>query len=196
MTNGESQYPLRRASSWRRSGRPVRQALMLVSQYPLRRASSWRRRYQAVLVTADMGLNTLSGGHPLGGLKNNNKGGSHGLSQYPLRRASSWRNSEQHEQVGTSMVSIPSQAGILLAEPIFSPTARPLLGGKTASNGHRPALHRLDYMRLWIIPPLSLSPKSLVQFFKVFRAPRLNTPHQAGFVTPFESDCRLPTPRR
>ncbi len=85
-----SQYPLRRASSWRvaqarlppRTGR---------SQYPLRRASSWRSASAGATIRSRNCLNTLSGGHPLGGI-----GGKHepewwSWSQYPLRRASSWR---------------------------------------------------------------------------------------------------------
>ncbi len=86
-------------------------------------------------------LNTLSGGHPLGGLILVTLAGCGDGSQYPLRRASSWREvdlarsaeevvglntlSGGHPLGGWSLlinpmpigVSIPSQAGILLAEP-------------------------------------------------------------------------------
>ena len=89
-TDGKmSQYPLRRASSWRSSAsfrgiRPSR------SQYPLRRASSWRRRKDLHRRRVSS-LNTLSGGHPLGGLGFSFFQHAAEESQYPLRRASSWR---------------------------------------------------------------------------------------------------------
>ena len=60
------------------------------SQYPLRRASSWRSLQPAV-DWRQRSLNTLSGGHPLGG-----RGSDRGVDT-------------------DSDVSIPSQAGILLA---------------------------------------------------------------------------------
>ena len=110
------------------------------SQYPLRRASSWRVTASSLLAAADHRLNTLSGGHPLGGAYAstsvnrmlpglNTLSGGHPLggsrspwhvsmpfrSQYPLRRASSWRARLYLATSDATIVSIPSQAGILLA---------------------------------------------------------------------------------
>ncbi len=90
------------------------------------------------------GLNTLSGGHPLGGLATTEKIFNGSASQYPLRRASSWRiegintlkyfcwsqyplrRASSWRGVGQTThgldhyVSIPSQAGILLAGKLIS----------------------------------------------------------------------------
>ena len=136
----QSQYPLRRASSWRTNCR-MKSSRTARSQYPLRRASSWRSLDQPTNHQFKKSLNTLSGGHPLGGsrlarglilvVSLNTLSGGHPLggtpaasqaapkvpSQYPLRRASSWR--PVLVRVGSThrKVSIPSQAGILLAEP-------------------------------------------------------------------------------
>ena len=110
------------------------------SQYPLRRASSWRASSPPPSRGARSCLNTLSGGHPLGG--GSTRTDAEGLqesqyplrrasswrtlaiipaiqdgrvSQYPLRRASSWRTVLVWALYRRSEVSIPSQAGILLA---------------------------------------------------------------------------------
>ena len=63
-----------------------------MSQYPLRRASSWRA------------LDRTTPPPPA-------------ESQYPLRRASSWRMDPGQVEGNGKVVSIPSQAGILLAAP-------------------------------------------------------------------------------
>ena len=87
-----SQYPLRRASSWRISPTATAEAMLPTSQYPLRRASSWRRAAVMAEAYRHRGLNTLSGGHPLGGWYSDVSPSWTGRqSQYPLRRASSWR---------------------------------------------------------------------------------------------------------
>ena len=109
-----SQYPLRRASSWRFTNVGVVKG-NLVSQYPLRRASSWRFGGCKAKEATYSRLNTLSGGHPLGGVALGYLAMFWNESQYPLRRASSWRTSPSSGPVPTSPVSIPSQAGILLA---------------------------------------------------------------------------------
>ena len=63
------------------------------SQYPLRRASSWRYGTRWFLPANNISLNTLSGGHPLGGCRGQTLVVvDYHKSQYPLRRASSWRN--------------------------------------------------------------------------------------------------------
>ncbi len=108
-----SQYPLRRASSWRLGSRNSH-ILVGTSQYPLRRASSWRGA-QAFAFAEAIGLNTLSGGHPLGGQDCTRRHADKIASQYPLRRASSWRGFLATTSAATTFVSIPSQAGILLA---------------------------------------------------------------------------------
>ena len=60
-------------------------------------------------------LNTLSGGHPLGGMARGPALVAYSWSQYPLRRASSWRLASRRPPGMAGLVSIPSQAGILLA---------------------------------------------------------------------------------
>ncbi len=111
-----SQYPHRRASSWRLG--PVHeptglrevsipsQAGILLAGVNL--ACSWEERWSC--------LNTLTGGHPLGGqLFLWQYRADPTVSQYPHRRASSWREVLDDQRAGGEMVSIPSQAGILLA---------------------------------------------------------------------------------
>ena len=156
-----SQYPLRRASSWRLAVASCG-SCRRSSQYPLRRASSWRHCDKAVHSRC-RGLNTLSGGHPLGGRDRhpggrswhsslNTLSGGHPLggadtwqsgsladdsSQYPLRRASSWRQLADCEHCRARRVSIPSQAGILLAASCTVESACATWTGlNTLSGGH------------------------------------------------------------
>ncbi len=86
-----SQYPHRRASSWRLEDPRLLQAGKL-SQYPHRRASSWRWKQKGGTNARFHRLNTLTGGHPLGGWRRLAPVGPvRPTSQYPHRRASSWR---------------------------------------------------------------------------------------------------------
>ena len=108
--SSRSQYPLRRASSWR-SCRQSSARSQDRSQYPLRRASSWRQRTRSrsdrcrlVSIPSQAGILLAVGNHSL----------SVDASQYPLRRASSWRRRLVDGRMHRT-VSIPSQAGILLA---------------------------------------------------------------------------------
>ena len=95
----ESQYPLRRASSWRFGHHCRHEKQLEKSQYPLRRASSWRAAYAERCARRMRRLNTLSGGHPLGG------------------------EARSSCELGYRSVSIPSQAGILLAARSSAPAA-------------------------------------------------------------------------
>ena len=129
------------------------------SQYPLRRASSWRVRLPLVLwevvvvsipsqagilLAADParqrtrrvpGLNTLSGGHPLGGVWLskattittclNTLSGGHPLGGQNMQRC-----------VSVPRVSIPSQAGILLAAAVLARTKSRHRRLNTLSGGH------------------------------------------------------------
>ena len=81
------------------------------SQYPLRRASSWRLTAAPIVPDGAVRLNTLSGGHPLGGPRC----GVDGRRQ---------------------PVSIPSQAGILLAVRADRMTGRLPACLNTLSGGH------------------------------------------------------------
>ena len=107
----------------------------VVSQYPLRRASSWRWTYPTSASKTSPSLNTLSGGHPLGGGDQNRSRQMAKTSQYPLRRASSWRLPAQPALHGRK-VSIPSQAGILLAGQATVRRQGQLHRLNTLSGGH------------------------------------------------------------
>ena len=85
------------------------------SQYPLRRASSWRDKLLVVIVIRSTSLNTLSVGHPLGGGDTAIEQTDVLKSQYPLSRASSCRILQSKARWRYLLVSIPSQSGILLA---------------------------------------------------------------------------------
>ena len=167
----KSQYPLRRASSWRAaasSSSEARSDVSIPSQAGILLAGMDLSTLQA---DCHVGLNTLSGGHPLGGSSYKSEQTVAESSQYPLRRASSWRVGHRHDRVrhgsrsqyplrrasswrtgmraavkASYIVSIPSQAGILLAG---ASSARPVARRQESQYPLRRASSWRRWSRRW-----------------------------------------------
>ncbi len=97
----------------------------------------------------DPRLNTLTGGHPLGGRGSRcSTGTGFQQSQYPHRRASSWRVVPIRQLRPGGLVSIPSQAGILLAVRLIWPSGIPQGCLNTLTGGHPLGGSSLTFARL------------------------------------------------
>lgn len=95
---------------------------------------------------------------------------------------------------GGVIVSIPSQAGILLAEPLFFSTQPAVFGVNLPAQNSFCASQHTYGNRFWAKNPLSSAVKSLVRFFKVFPHISQKTARQAAFVTLFGHPALLTGP--